>query len=247
VSPLFRAYTPFVAGPPGLTPEAVRAVDGFALDRVTLAALVALVGGILYVGELVVGNIGSLAAASTSPSGGVTLTLPPVWVWVVLLGGGSILTLVEIVLFRSGFRRIAGIDLRFSTPSTLTLIAVIGFLLLYLGLILLIGALYSAVSCAGSGNPVTTVCLLGGEFWGGLALAAIGGIVALVGYIGMLIGIWRLGTRYGDGLFKAGAVLLIFPVLNLIGAILLLVAARGAQRKVRRNLGSTAPPVPPSF
>jgi hypothetical protein len=61
---------------------------------------------------------------------------------------------------------------------------------------------------------------------------ALGGVIAVaaialfVGYIGLLVGIWRLGTRYGEWMFKVGALFLIFPFLNVAGTIFILIAAR---------------------
>jgi hypothetical protein len=98
------------------------------------------------------------------------------------------------------------------------------------------------VSCAGSGVPIPSSCLLSNTFWGGVALLGLGGLLAFVGYIGVLLGIWRLGTRYADAMFKVGAILLIIPYINLIGAILILIGARTARRKVEGAGGWTPTP-----
>lgn len=226
-----------------MSPAATVAADRYAIGQVRLAAILALIGGLLYVAQLIVGDFSSLLAASTTSSGGVIVVLPPAYVLFGLLLGLAAIVLVEFLLFRSAFHRLLGPDRRFSTPSALALVGFIGYLMLILGGALLIAAIYAAVTCVGSGNPLTQACLFTGAFWGGLALLLIGAIIALVGYIGVLVGIWRLGTRYEDGTFKVAAVLLIFPLLNIVGAILVLVACGGALRRVE----SRGSPVAPSW
>jgi hypothetical protein len=71
-----------------------------------------------------------------------------------------------------------------------------------------------------------------------LVLLFVVAIVLLIGAIGLLIGIWRLGTRYQEGLLKVAAILLILPVLNIVGFVLILVASRS----LRNRIGS-GPPV----
>ena len=109
----------------------------------------------------------------------------------------------------------------------------------------LLTQLSSAVTClnnASTNNTTAAASCITGTLAGLILIVGIAAILALVGYIGLLIGLWRLGTRYDSGLFKAGAILAIFPLLNLVGAILILVAAHTA----RERLNST-PPSPVGF
>lgn len=178
----------------------------------------------------------------TSGTGGTSIALLPPWVWVALIGLDAALGVTEILLFRSAFRRLADVDRTFSTPATFALLACIGVLLALVGVGLLLDALYHAVQCAGSGVPIPSSCLLTGTFWGGVGLAGIGAIVAVIGFLGILLGIWRLGTRFGDTKFKVGAILLIFPLLNILGAILILLGAREAVGKIERPSTFPVPP-----
>jgi hypothetical protein len=230
-------YAPIMPGPPGPTP-ATHEADRAALGYVSAAASTALVAAVVSVVLISISNFGRLVTVTSTTSGAV-LTLPSPWLWVAILGVDGALGIAEIVLIRTGFRRLVDVDRTFSTPAGLALAALVGVVLALLGAGLLIRALYDAVQCAGSGNPITTSCLFGSAFWGGIALVGVGAIIALVGYIGILIGIWRLGTRYNDSLFKVGAILLIFPYVNLVGSILILVGARGA---LGRLPAAVAPP-----
>jgi hypothetical protein len=219
---------PSASGAPGPTTQAQ---DREALSRVSLAAALTIVGVVVGIAISALSNLGGLVSA-TSGASGVLITLPSPWLWVGIIGVDAAIEVAGLVLYRSAFHALAPVDRRFSTPSALALAAIVGIVIALAGLGLLLDALYQAVQCVGSGNPITRDCLLTGTFWGGLALAAVGGIIALVGYIGVLIGIWRLGTRYSESLFKIGAVLLIFPYLNLVGAILILAGAHGASGRV---------------
>ena len=174
--------------------------------------------------------------ATTTPTG-TTVTLPSPWIFVLLFGVAGVFVFIELVLFRFAFHDQAGVDRRFSTPATLALLALIGIILVLVGAGLVIGGLYQAVHCAGAGNPLTRACLPVGLFFGGVALLLIGALVALVGFIGILIGIWRLGTRYDEVLFKVGAILLIIPFVNLVGAILILIGAHSSRRKIESPTG----------
>lgn len=206
--------------------------DRSALFHVTLAAILTLVGVIVgFASSAIVSNLGGLIS-TTSGTSGVVLSLPSPWVWVGLIGVSAVIQLAGYLMFRSAFHTLTPVDRRFSTPATLALIAVGSFIAVLVGLALILGALYQAVQCVGSGNPITQACLFTSTFWGGLALVAVGAIVFIVGYIGILIGIWRLGTRYSETVFKVGAVLLLIPVLNVVGAILILVGAQSATRKI---------------
>ncbi len=103
----------------------------------------------------------------------------------------------------------------------------------------LLALVFQAITCAGAGNPVTSACLNLGTFLDLILLLGVAAILALIGYIGLLIGIWRLGTRYGESLFKVGAVLLIIPLLSVIGVILILVAARSSRAKLEAMASPT--------
>ncbi len=225
-------YSPaaYPGGPPGPTP-ATRTEDLRSLSTVEWAAIVGLLGAVVGLVIELFGRIAGLVYFTTTPAGR-SLSLPSPWLWALLLGFEGVIALVEIYLWRGAFRGLSRVDPRFSTPSTLALVALMGTVLAVVGLAVFLDALYLTVRCDGVGNPITLACLPTAQFFGGLALFGIGGLAALIGFIGILIGIWRLGTRYGEGVFKASAVLLIFPILNLVGAILILISARSKRHQV---------------
>ena len=220
------------AGYPVAPNPSSRRVDLNALESVEWAAILSLVGAVLSLVVLFGTNATTfVSVTSAGPATGVTIVLSALYLFAAVAGIGLALTIVELVLYRRAFRDLAPVDSRFSTPASLVLLELIGVVLLA-GLALgLIWLLFQAIACAGSGAPITTACLNVSTALDLLGLVVVVAIVVVIGYIGFLIGIWRLGTRYDESLFKVGAILLIFPVLNLIGTILVLVAAHSAKSR----------------
>lgn len=195
----------------------------------------AAIGLVSAVAGLVAASLPGLAdivgVSSTSTGPVVSLNLPALLA--TYLGVACALAVLQFWFYRRAFATLSAVSDEFSTPSTLTLVAIAGVVLVAIGFALLLAALSRAIQCAGAGNPLTASCLETGEFWGGVASIAIGAIVTLVGYIGLLIGVWRLGTRFDHSLFKVGAVLLIIPYLSVVGEILILIGAQQALTRPR--------------
>ncbi len=208
----------------------MRRADREGLTQLRRAAFVSLVAALLGVINTLLQEYAPIVQVSpttTGPNLHVGSTAP---LWAGLAIGLPLLGL-ELLFLRFAFRALLRFDTTFSTPSGLSLLALAGLPILAAGYALLIAALLQAVGCAGAGNPVSLSCLLTPTFSGAVGLLVIGGLLTLIGYVGVLVGIWRFGTHFDNGLFKAGAILLIFPLLALVGAILLLVgAARALER-----------------
>jgi len=228
-------WTPPGFPTPGGASVEDRRREASALRAVETAAIIALVGFAFSVAFLFAAPVSAAFGATTTGTGSnTTVHLSVDWtIFFILLGGSAAFTILQLVFYRSAFGTLMVRDARFRTPALLTILAIVGYVLLMTGLAILVTDIVSATNhCANLMGSAYDNCLFGGTFGGSLALVAVGGIVALIGFIGLLIGIWRLGSRYDDGLFKAGAVLLIFPILQLIGSILILVAAHDCRRKL---------------
>jgi Protein of unknown function (DUF973) len=218
---------------PAFNPER----DRRALHLVFLSAVVGIASAVISVGTTTLNTISPLLSTSTT-STGTTYSLGPAYEWWALILIGGALGVAWILLLRAGFAALAPIDRRFSSPATLGWLAIIGIVLALGGLALLFHSLQTAAGCVGTNNTTLANCFLSSGILASFGVLAVGGILALIGYIGLLIGVWRLGRRYGDDLFRIGAVLYIFPVLNLVGEILVLVAAR----KASARFGGGTPP-----
>jgi hypothetical protein len=226
----------------GPAPGASLPLERAALTRIEWAAIVGLIAGAVGVALDVVLRSRNLAAVSSSSGGGVTILPSTYETWAALLVVSGVLGLIEILLYREGFRGLSRLDPRFRTPSNLTLVCFVGTILTLLGVGVLLYALYSASVCSGIGDPLVRSCISLTAFGAGLGITILGAIVAVVGFIGMLLGVWRLGNRFGDGVFKVAAVLLLFPFLNLIGSILVLVSARAVRQRAESAAGAGVAP-----
>ncbi|HTS33973.1 MAG TPA: DUF973 family protein [Thermoplasmata archaeon] len=208
-------------GGPGASP-ASRAAERTALTYVLWAAVVLLVGGVL-----------SVLADLTTTATGTAVHFGTTFLAVSLATGAC--EFVAVALFYFALRNLAPQDSRFSTPSKLVLALLIAILIVLAALVPFLSAvntLESCISSSGMNQTAEVSCISGGDLAAVLSVVVIAGIVALVGFIGLLLGIWRLGTRYQNSNFKVGAILLIIPFLNIVGAVLILVAARSAQAKL---------------
>lgn len=216
-----------------------RPADLSALSRVRLSALIGIVAGALGIVEIAATPAFTLFSVGAT-SGGTTISVNlTAFLLAVVFGSlGFAFVLIELWLYRRAFQTLTTVDSRFSTPGTLALTAAIGVVLVALGALGLVAVFYQAISCA-AGGPITTACLNVAGLLGLGVLVLIAGIIAFIGYVGVLVGIWRLGTRYRDGRFKAGAVLLLLPFLSFVGAILIWIAARSSLA----SLGTAPPPL----
>jgi len=160
-----------------------------------------------------------------------------------LLFATSLVELLVVFFAWAAFRKLAVFDRRFSTPSKLTLLLAIALVIVIAALYPLLTQLNGTLTCINStmNNHTAAAGCISGSLAALVLLVALAGLLALIGYIGLLMGIWRLGTRYDNGLFKAGAILTIIPVFNIVGAILVLVAAHSARERLDRAPSPVVP------
>jgi uncharacterized membrane protein len=168
---------------------------------------------------------------SVAPAGsGSTVAVPPPETWVPLLIAIGVFAAVYLLIYRSAFENLSTVDDRFRTPRLLVSVAIAGVLVVLVGIGLLLETLRQAAECAGAGNPIHPACISMSALSGAVGLLVVGAILALLGAIGLLLGIWRVGSRYDRDLFKVGAILLIIPYVNLVGYALILWESHSVQR-----------------
>ncbi|MGA8303092.1 MAG: DUF973 family protein [Thermoplasmata archaeon] len=231
VAPILQhQLTSPLPGGPTLAPPSA---DLNTLSSVATAALLSLIGNVIGLVALF-GTPGVQAlTVSTSTSGTkISLDSSSLLIFGAVLAVSVVLTFLELIYFRIAFKKLQPYDERFSTPAKLVLILLMALPIVLLAAVALLYLVSQAIVCAGPGNFIPPACLNGGDLLGVLGILAVGGILALAGYIGLLLGIWRLGSRYESTALKVGAVLLIFPLLNLVAAILILVSARSTRAQI---------------
>lgn len=217
---------------PALTP----AIDGRALDRGQVAAIIGFVAGLVSpVVLLLVGpSIGS--SFSLAGNGGGTVPTPSLAFWSLVGAIGVGLAILTWLVMRSAFTLLRPGDPEFGTPSKLVAVGVIGLVLLAVALPVVLAGIGPLVQCVDQNHnqtvPMTNDCLAsnGGELVGGILLLFVSAIISLIGYIGLILGVWRLGTRYDVTVLHIGAIVAIF--LPFIGWLLVWIGIREARRKV---------------
>ena len=218
-----------------------------ALGRFKLAAIVGIVGAALGFAYPLFANLGGAFPVVLPAAGGGVPSVNVSGLYAVFGAAvvGMFLGVLALVYLRGGFVQLRSLDGRFGSTPTFVLLAMIALVLIGLGLAALLSGLVQLLNCASGLASIPSSCLSGGvasALFGGIGLIGIGGILLLVGGIGTVIGVWRLGDRYHDGLFKAAAILWIF--FAVVGSILLLIAAMHAETAVRQAPPAAAVPGP---
>jgi len=216
-----------------------QAADVRALTDTKAGAVFAILGFLLsVVGSVLFSTVGGLGlgvsctgttCSTTSVDTGVLAGL------FALIAIGLVFGILSVLKFRSAFQTLVPVDYRFRSPASLSILVVIGSVLLLIGFgLLLAGAAGIINSCSGSYNFTNCNNAVGssvGALLGGFAALGLGGLLAFIGEILVLIGIWRLGTRYNEGLLKVGAIFVIIPFLDIIAPFLIYFGANSALKQ----------------
>ena len=218
------------------------------VDNLKIASLLGLlVQAMLWIGAGIFYLIFN-ALSSTATTFGTSTTTLPSWITVNtvylalgLLAGGLVIGIVSYIFYYLGFRAIKRGAPDFGAPTTLVLIGLVGFLMIAIGIFLIVGAIVSAINDVANGTVGSgTAAISLSAIIGGGALAAFGAILALIGVIGLILGNYRAGNRYGQSTLKIGAILTILPYVSIVGYVLLLVGYMQAGKKLQSGW---APPV----
>lgn len=226
-----------------------RAADLVALGQIWRAALIAVVGSVLGIAvPLVLSNAGYFTIIIPTAGSAFRVNQTAVLAVLVVASVGLAISMVSFWLYREGFLAVRSVDPKFTSSPTWALMVIFGLVLFIVGLAVVLAGLLQLLSCTGgSTTSIPSSCLNLGPLLGGVVLLFVAAIVLLIGYIGTLVAIWRLGDRYDESLYKVGAVLLIIPYISFVGQILVLVATSRAKAKVERHPPFAAAPSYPSW
>ncbi|MCI4372091.1 MAG: DUF973 family protein [Thermoplasmata archaeon] len=138
---------------------------------------------------------------------------------VIVLGG--LLILASIVLYLISFNTFRKVSPGFGGPVTLVILGLIGVLFIVLGFALVLSDFYRAVACAAAG--ASSSCLDLAQLAGAVLTIFLGFILAVLGWIGLVLGLYRIGKRYGSTITIVGAILTIIPFAGLVAPILVII------------------------
>ncbi len=206
------------AGP--LRVEQWGSVDARAMRYVIVAAILSAISYPVGI-ALTIALGGTLTYAITGLTGYIGLGAGDL---IALLVVSGVFTATSFALYGRAFQTLTPKDQGLRTPSVLAWVAIVG------GVILLTGDGIQDWSVHDTGLVVPAEITLG-----------IGALIFVVGVlVGIWLGLWRLGSRYGRVLFKVGMVLTIVPF---VGGILILVAAWEVRKLASRGGPPSAWPV----
>lgn len=168
---------------------------------------------------------------AVSPQSG-TYTVSHLYTGAALIGVGSAIGVVAILLYWKAFRTLRSMNRRFSTPARYAPLALIGLAGAAAAIVGVVVFLLEAISCSGAGNPITASCV-NPDAIGFESLLVVSVLLLVVGGVAILVGFWRLGDRYHNSLFHVGAILEIFPYIGFIGALCIFLGAT----RVRQQRG----------
>jgi len=196
------------------------------LFRVATGAGVGLAGAILAI----VIPVLFLLIAAYAPGGFLSLHDSTFIVATALLVlAGAILFLVSLFLYRRGFAQLRKVDPRFTAASVLCLIGSLGFLLILIAAVVVVGSASSLLSCINGQPSHALSCLRSGEPLGAYT-ALVGFWLGWLGGVGIVLGLSVGGSRFNARTISAGAALYAVLLLVLIGPFVsLLVTFPGSE------------------
>jgi hypothetical protein len=201
--------------------------DSIAIGKIKMFALIGIIG--IALSLIVPAVFGFGFASMFTITSGVPSVGGLLFISEIVAIVGFLIGFVSIMLVRSGFKTLSAVDRGFSTPSTLVLAFFAGLGLFAIAFVVL---LVFFLGLAGSPTPGTIPTSAFGEILTALALFIIGGIAALIGVIGLILGLWRAGERYDETILKVGGILFIIPYVDFVAPILVFIGALNAQKKV---------------
>jgi hypothetical protein len=200
--------------------------------RVATGAGLGLAGAVLAI----VVPVLFLLIATYAPSGFLSLHQSAFIVATALLIlAGAILFLLSLFTYRRGFAQLRKVDSRFTVASMLCLVGSLGFLLILVAVVVIVGSTNSLLSCI-NGHPAHALtCLRSGEPLGAYT-GLVGFWLGWLGGVGIVLGLSAASARFrtraialGSALYAVLLVVLIGPFVSLVvsypgsGAILALV------------------------
>jgi hypothetical protein len=191
-------------------------------------------------------NLFSSLGSNPTPSQ-VASALGPLFqdvVYIIPLSVG--VELVGLVVLTLGFRGLAKVDNpRFHISTPFMVVLIVGLLIVAGGAVPLLNTIPNIISsgltgCTGSYGSLT--CTPSSAFFNQFSsifvyfgLILLGGLLTLIGYIGgLILGLWRVGSRYNQTTLKIGAIFQIIPLLNVVAPILIILGANEAKNVVSR-------------
>ena len=204
MSDLYGSVPPIMKQPSRDEMTALHDVKNFSILAIVgfLLGMVGLALGVSYLLTALSRGISSPQPLTSSLS--ATYSILPISVPAIIL------QIVSLVFLRSGYRHLKSTSGRFDSPYTGINLYFTALILIFLGIVLIIGAALN-----------TSLILV----FGGVLMILVGGIMGLVGEIlGLAIGAFRLRDHFNKSAFGTAGIMylvgIFIPLFSFVGAIL---------------------------
>lgn len=152
---------------------------------------------------------------------------------------GVAVFLAGAVFLTMGFRQLAKVDrASFSISTPFMAIFMVGLVVVGGSAAFLINSIPRLIAnVPPQGGPFSPdFTSVFGSLFADFGLILIGAVLALIGVIGgLILGLWRVGSRYNQTAIKIGAIFEIIPLFNIVAPILILVGANDAKNVLARR------------
>jgi len=141
-----------------------------------------------------------------------------------LILAGAILFVISLYLYRRGFAHLRKVDPRFTAASVLCIIGTLGFLLILVAAIVIVGSADSLLSCINGQPSHALTCLRSGEPLGAYT-GLMGFWLGWLGGVGIVLGLSVGSSRFKTRAMGVGAALYGVLLLALLGPFISLVVS----------------------
>ncbi|MFI5413630.1 MAG: hypothetical protein ACHQ0I_03485 [Candidatus Lutacidiplasmatales archaeon] len=195
--------------------------DATGLFRIATGAGVGLAAALL--GFVI--PVGFLLVASYAPGGFLSLHQTALLDALgLLILAGALLFLFSLIIYRNAFAHLRKVDRRFVVASVLCLIGTLGFLLLVVTAVVLVGSSSSLLSCINNQPSHALTCLRSGQPLGAYT-GLIGFWLGWLGGVGIVLGLSAGSSRFKTREIGLGAAFYAILLLALIGPFIALVVS----------------------
>jgi hypothetical protein len=157
-----------------------------------------------------------LLLATYNPGGFFTLGALLIETTTILVVAGAILFLMSLLTYRIGFATLRKVDRRFTAASGLCIVGSLGFLLIVVAALLLLGSAGSLATCVQKEPSHMLTCIRSGQTLGTYTALA-GFWLGWLGGLGLVLGITLAGGRFSRKALYGGASLYAVLLLVLLG------------------------------
>lgn len=207
------------------TPEESREMSHKGAGRLGLGAWVGLFAAIF---AIVLPSI-ALFLSAYNPGGAFPFAADALASTGAFVLAGAVLYILSLFIYRRAFSALKRVDRDFGLASLLCWVGSVGFVLILVGAVVVTGSASSVVGCIKGAPSHLLTCLEANQPLGAYT-AIVGFILAWLGGLGIVLGLWQAGGYFEERAVDLGALVYLFFLLVILAPFVeLAVAFPGSQ------------------